>query len=26
LMMRSKKLTFPPNTKPYKELDAMCRE
>jgi peptidoglycan/xylan/chitin deacetylase (PgdA/CDA1 family) len=26
LMMRSRKLTFPPNTKPYKELDAMCRE
>jgi peptidoglycan-N-acetylglucosamine deacetylase len=25
LMMRSKKLTFPPNTKPYKDLDAMCR-
>jgi hypothetical protein len=26
LMMPGKKLTFPPNTKPYKELDAMCRE
>jgi peptidoglycan/xylan/chitin deacetylase (PgdA/CDA1 family) len=26
LMMRSKKLTFPHNTKPYQELDAMCRE
>jgi peptidoglycan-N-acetylglucosamine deacetylase len=26
LMMRSKKLAFPPNTKPYKELDAMCRK
>jgi len=25
LMMRSKKLAFPANTKPYKELDAMCR-
>ena len=24
-MMQSKKLKFPPNTKPYKELDAMCR-
>ena len=26
LMMRSRKLTLPPNSKPYKELDAMCRE
>jgi peptidoglycan-N-acetylglucosamine deacetylase len=25
LMMRSKQLEFPPNTKPYKELDGMCR-
>ena len=25
LMMRSRKLEFPPNTKPYKELDGMCR-
>jgi len=25
LMMSSKKLKFPPNAKPYKELDGMCR-
>jgi peptidoglycan-N-acetylglucosamine deacetylase len=25
LMMRKKELKFPPNTKPYKELEAMCR-
>jgi peptidoglycan-N-acetylglucosamine deacetylase len=25
LMMRKKELTFPANSKPYKELDAMCR-
>jgi peptidoglycan/xylan/chitin deacetylase (PgdA/CDA1 family) len=25
LMMQSKKLKFPPNTKPYKELEAMCQ-
>jgi peptidoglycan/xylan/chitin deacetylase (PgdA/CDA1 family) len=25
LMMQSKKLKFPPNDKPYKELEAMCR-
>ena len=25
LMMRSKQLEFPPNTKPYKELDGTCR-
>ena len=25
LMMQKKKLKFPPNSKPYKELDAMCR-
>ncbi len=25
LMMQKKKLKFPPNTKPYKELEAMCR-
>jgi peptidoglycan-N-acetylglucosamine deacetylase len=25
LTMQKKKLTFPQNTKPYKELDAMCR-
>src|SRR5271163_2632779 len=25
LMMQSKKLVFPANSKPYKELDAMCR-
>jgi peptidoglycan-N-acetylglucosamine deacetylase len=25
LMMQAKKLKFPPNTKPYKELEAMCR-
>jgi len=25
LMMQSKKLAFPANSKPYKELDAMCR-
>jgi peptidoglycan-N-acetylglucosamine deacetylase len=25
LMMQKKKLNFPANTKPYKELDAMCR-
>lgn len=25
LMMRKKSLTFPENTKPYKELDGMCR-
>jgi peptidoglycan/xylan/chitin deacetylase (PgdA/CDA1 family) len=25
LMMEKKKLKFPPNTKPYQELDAMCR-
>lgn len=26
LMMQSKKLAFPPNSKPYKELNAMCRD
>jgi peptidoglycan-N-acetylglucosamine deacetylase len=25
LMMQKRKLTFPANTKPYKELEAMCR-
>jgi peptidoglycan/xylan/chitin deacetylase (PgdA/CDA1 family) len=25
LMMQKKKIKFPPNTKPYKELEAMCR-
>jgi peptidoglycan/xylan/chitin deacetylase (PgdA/CDA1 family) len=25
LMMQKKKLEFPPNSKPYKELEAMCR-
>jgi peptidoglycan/xylan/chitin deacetylase (PgdA/CDA1 family) len=25
LMMRKRKMEFPPNTKPYKELDAICR-
>jgi peptidoglycan/xylan/chitin deacetylase (PgdA/CDA1 family) len=25
LMMQKKKLKFPPNTKPYKELEAMCQ-
>jgi peptidoglycan/xylan/chitin deacetylase (PgdA/CDA1 family) len=25
LMMQKKKLKFPPNSKPYKELEAMCR-
>ncbi len=25
LMMQKKKLQFPPNTKPYKELEAMCQ-
>jgi hypothetical protein len=25
LMMQKKKLKFPANSKPYKELDAMCR-
>jgi peptidoglycan/xylan/chitin deacetylase (PgdA/CDA1 family) len=25
LMMQKKKLEFPPNTKPYKELEAMCQ-
>jgi hypothetical protein len=25
LMMQAKKLKFPPNDKPYKELEAMCR-
>jgi hypothetical protein len=25
LMMQSKKVKFPANTKPYKELEAMCR-
>jgi peptidoglycan-N-acetylglucosamine deacetylase len=25
LMMQNKKLKFPPNTKPYKELEAMCQ-
>ena len=25
LMMRKKKIMFPPNSKPYKELEAMCR-
>jgi peptidoglycan-N-acetylglucosamine deacetylase len=25
LMMQSKKIKFPPNSKPYKELEAMCR-
>ena len=25
LMMKKKKLKFPPNSKPYKELEAMCR-
>jgi peptidoglycan/xylan/chitin deacetylase (PgdA/CDA1 family) len=25
LMMQKKKLKFPPNTKPYKELESMCR-
>jgi hypothetical protein len=25
LMMQKKKLKFPPNTKPYKELEATCR-
>ena len=25
LMMQKKKIKFPPNSKPYKELEAMCR-
>jgi peptidoglycan-N-acetylglucosamine deacetylase len=25
LMMRKKKIEFPPNSKPYRELEAMCR-
>jgi peptidoglycan-N-acetylglucosamine deacetylase len=25
LMLQSKKIKFPPNSKPYKELEAMCR-
>ena len=25
LMMQKRKIKFPPNTKPYKELEAMCR-